>query len=52
VKIRSNDDYALGVMFKDNDNCSRFSLPAQENLRRIKKNVNGTLKVLAQDAVA
>jgi hypothetical protein len=53
MKIRSNDDDALGVMFrfKDNDNYYRFSWYAQEKSRRLEKKVNGKFQVLAQDTV-
>ncbi len=52
MKIRSDDDDAIGVMFryKDNDNYYRFSWYPQIKVRRLEKQVAGIFKTLAQDA--
>jgi hypothetical protein len=54
VRLRSDDDDAIGVMFRllDGDNFYRFSMDAQRSYRRLVKNVGGTYTLLAEDGVA
>jgi hypothetical protein len=53
VRLRSEDDDAIGVMFryKDADNYYRFSMDAERHYRRLIKKVNGAISVLWEDAV-
>jgi hypothetical protein len=53
LKMRSDDDDSIGVMFRyqDNNNYCRFSWDKQRFSRRLVKLVNGVLTVLAEDAV-
>jgi hypothetical protein len=54
LKIRSNDNDGVGLMFRyqDSENYYRFSWYPQEKFRRLEKRVAGVFKVLAQDTVA
>jgi hypothetical protein len=54
LKIRSQDNDRLGVMFRyqDNDNYYRFSWHASANYRRLEKRVGGVFKTLAEDTAA
>ncbi len=51
--IRSDDDDAIGVMFRyqDNDNYYRFSWDAERTYRRLVKREGGVVTLLAEDAV-
>ena len=53
VKLRSNDDDALGVMFRyqDDNNYYRFAMNKQQGYRRLIRKVNGEYKILAEDNV-
>ncbi|MGH7830541.1 MAG: family 16 glycoside hydrolase [Candidatus Binatia bacterium] len=53
LKMRSNDDDGIGVMFRyvDDRNYYRFSWSRQEGYRRLEKIRNGTATVLAKDSV-
>jgi len=53
VRLRSDDDDAIGVMFryKDADNYYRFSMDAERHYRRLVKKVGGAVSVLWEDAV-
>lgn len=53
VTIRSDDDDALGVIFRyrDPDNYYRFSWDAERGLRRLVKRVAGTFHLVAEDRV-
>ncbi len=53
LKMRSNDDNSIGVMFRyqDNRNYYRFSWDRQRASRRLVKMENGVPTVLAEDAV-
>ena len=52
--IRSDDDDAIGVMFRyqDQDNYYRFSWDKQKGYRRLVKCVDGSFTLLAEDKVA
>lgn len=54
VRMLATDDDALGVMFgyKDAKNYYRFSMDQSRAYRRVVKFVNGTVTLLAEDAVA
>ncbi|UCG46066.1 MAG: hypothetical protein JSU94_11245, partial [Phycisphaerales bacterium] len=54
LTLRSDDDDAIGVMFRyiDNDNYYRFSWDKQRSYRRLVKKENGVFTVLAQENVA
>ena len=54
IEMRSRDDDALGIMFRyqDTKNYYRFSMDRQRAYRRLVKNVNGTMTVLAEDNMA
>lgn len=51
MKMRSQDNDRLGVMFRyqDNENYYRFSWHASAKYRRLEKRVGGTFKTLAED---
>ncbi len=51
LTMRSDDDDALGVMFRyqDNDNYYRFSWDSQRTYRRLVKRENGLVTLLAED---
>jgi hypothetical protein len=53
VNMRSDDDDALGVMFRvaDTSNYYRFSWDSERSYRRLVKVVNGAFSLLAADAV-
>jgi hypothetical protein len=53
VLFRSDDDDAIGVMFRysDENNYYRFSWNAEEGYRRLVRRRNGRFKVMAEDAV-
>ena len=53
LTIRSEDDDAIGLMFRyqDNENYYRFSWDSQRNYRRLIKKVNGDVSLLDEDAV-
>jgi hypothetical protein len=53
LNIRSDDDDAIGFMFRcpDNNNYYRFSWDAQRACRRLVKKKDGLFTVLAEDAV-
>lgn len=52
LALRSDDDDALGVMFRlaDNNHYYRFSWDRQRGYRRLVKNVGGKFTLLAQDS--
>ena len=54
VKLRSEDDDAIGVLFRyqDTTHYYRFSMDSQRGYRRLVKNVGGTFTQLWEDAVA
>jgi Domain of Unknown Function (DUF1080)/Fibronectin type III domain len=54
MKMRSQDNDRLGVMFRyqDNENYYRFSWHGQAKYRRLEKRVGGVFKTLAEDAAA
>lgn len=51
VRLRSDDDDAIGVMFRyqDADNYYRFSMDAERRYRRLVKKVKGNVSVLWED---
>lgn len=53
VRMRSDDDGAIGVMFgyQDDDNYFRFSMASEGSYRRLVKRVAGSTTVLWQDSV-
>ncbi len=53
VSIKSNDNDAIGVMFRiqDKDNYYRFSWDQQRKFRRLTKHENGAVTLLAEDKV-
>ena len=53
LTIRSEDDDAIGLMFRyqDNDNYYRFSWDKQRSYRRLVKKQNGVFTLLAEDSV-
>ena len=53
VDIRSDDDDALGIIFRyqDPNNYYRFSWDAERGLRRLIKRVAGTFHLLAEDRI-
>lgn len=53
LTMRSEDDDALGVMFRyqDNDNSYRFSWDSERTYRRLVKREDGVFTLLAEDAV-
>lgn len=53
VRLRSDDDDAIGVMFRyqDADNYCRFSMDRERSYRRLIKKVAGTVTVLWEDTV-
>lgn len=53
VRLRSDDDDAIGLMFRYQDprNYYRFSMDRQRRYRRLIKKVNGVVQVLWQDQV-
>ncbi len=53
AQLRSDDDDAIGVMFRyqDRDNYYRFSMDREHSYRRLVKKVNGRVTVLWEDAV-
>jgi len=53
MKLKSNDNGSLGVMFRyfDNNSYYRFSWNSYNSVRRLERKLNGTFQVLAEDAV-
>ncbi|MCK5609637.1 hypothetical protein KAR91_47630, partial [Candidatus Pacearchaeota archaeon] len=53
VNLRSDDDDAIGVMFRyqDPDNYYRFSWDMQRSYRRVVKKINGQFFLLGEDTV-
>ena len=53
IEMQSRDDDAIGIMFRYRDakNYYRFSMDRQRAYRRLVKNVNGVMTVLAEDNV-
>lgn len=53
VKLKSNDNDTIGIMFRyqNNDNYYRFAWDHERQFRRLEKRVNGAFTTLAQDAV-
>jgi len=53
LTIRSEDDDAIGLMFRyqDNENYYRFSWDKQRSYRRLIKKVNGDVSLLDEDTV-
>jgi hypothetical protein len=53
VQLRSDDDDAIGVMFRyqDANNYYRFSMDRERSYRRLIKKVGGTVTVLWEDSV-
>jgi hypothetical protein len=54
ITIRSDDDDAVGLMFRyqDNDNYYRFSWDSQRSYRRLVKKQNGVFTLLAEDSAS
>lgn len=54
ARLRSNDDDAMGLVFRyrDHDHYYRFSFDSQRAYRRLVKNVGGTFTILWEDNVS
>ena len=53
MKLKSNDNGSLGVMFRyfDNNSYYRFTWNSYSSVRRLERKLNGTFQVLAEDAI-
>lgn len=54
AQLKSLDNDKIGVIFRyqNNDNFYRFTMDSQRSIRKLIKNVNGIVTVLAEDYVA